>query len=243
MTKRTRLVLILLIVSVIGAVALFFIIAPRTHTFDFIFNGENRDTDVIRYIAVGDSYTQAAAIDPSHSWPRQLTAQLNNEGVAISLVATYTQPSWTSQDVIDEALPFLADREPDLISIQVGRNDWINHVQHYIFRERIAYIMDQTLELVSDPAHVLVMTIPDFSAASQGHLYGSGRDIPQGVSEFNAIIKDEANQRALTIIDIFDLSQEMRHNPELVAPDGLHPSAAAYTRWMQFMLPIVKSSI
>jgi lysophospholipase L1-like esterase len=86
---------------------------------------------------------------------------------------------------------------------------------------------------------VIILTIPDFSAAPNGHLYGSGRNIPDGITDFNNIIKDEASKRSVTVIDIFPLSQQMRGNPSLVAQDKLHPSSDEYAKWVASMLPSV----
>ncbi|MBC7694452.1 MAG: SGNH/GDSL hydrolase family protein [Burkholderiales bacterium] len=87
---------------------------------------------------------------------------------------------------------------------------------------------------------MLLITIPDFGVIPQGKLYGSGRDISKGISEFNDIIKSEAKKRGLMCVDIFPISQQMKNNKELVAADGLHPSAKEYAIWETLIFPAAK---
>ena len=81
------------------------------------------------------------------------------------------------------------------------------------------------------------MNIPDFSVTPDGPNYARGRDISAGLTSFNQIIAEEAQRRGLPVVDIFPISQQMRGRPELIAADGLHPSAEAYALWEQVIFP------
>ena len=67
-----------------------------------------------------------------------------------------------------------------------------------------------------------------------------GRDIARGLAEFNGIIKWEAARRGLKVVDIFALSQKMKNDSKLTAPDGLHPSAKEYGRWEEMIFPVTQ---
>lgn len=41
-------------------------------------------------------------------------------------------------------------------------------------------------------------------------------------------------------VDIFPISQQMKNNKELVAADGLHPSAKEYAIWETLIFPAAK---
>lgn len=189
------------------------------------------------YIALGDSYTIGIGIDLQGSWPVQLTKSLQENGFELNLIGVIAQNGWTTQDILETALPQIQSISPDYISLQIGVNDWINQVNIAVFQQRVSAIFDELEKKVSSPSQIIIMTIPDFSAAPNGYVYASGRDIPSGITDFNNILTTEAERRDFTIIDIFDLSQEMRQNPELVASDKLHPSEKAYTQWVEFIKP------
>jgi lysophospholipase L1-like esterase len=42
-------------------------------------------------------------------------------------------------------------------------------------------------------------------------------------------------------VDIFPISQQMRGRPELIAADGLHPSAKAYALWEESIFPAARA--
>ena len=47
-------------------------------------------------------------------------------------------------------------------------------------------------------------------------------------------------RRGLAVVDIFSVSQQMRGHPELMAIDGLHPSAKTYARWEELIFPAAR---
>jgi lysophospholipase L1-like esterase len=93
---------------------------------------------------------------------------------------------------------------------------------------------------LTDKSKLLLVTIPDFSAAPSGNQYAGERNISEGLTRFNNIIKAEASKRNLPVIDIFDLSKEMSKDASLVAEDGLHPSAKEYALWEKKIFPVAQ---
>ena len=85
-----------------------------------------------------------------------------------------------------------------------------------------------------------MINIPDFSVTPDGPNYAHGRDIRAGLANFNRIIADEAQKRRVRVVDIFPLSQQMHRHPELIAADGLHPSAKTYAHWEELIFPAAR---
>lgn len=83
-----------------------------------------------------------------------------------------------------------------------------------------------------------LITIPDFGVTPKGANYSNGRNIADGISEFNEVIIEEAKNRNLKCIDIFP-SQQMKDKPELISVDELHPSAKEYALWEELIFPVV----
>jgi acyl-CoA thioesterase-1 len=88
---------------------------------------------------------------------------------------------------------------------------------------------------------LLVVTIPDFGVTPTGHKYARGRNIHEGIMQFNKIVTEEAHKRGLQVVDIFPISKKMGEDKSLVGKDGLHPSAKAYAEWEKIIFPAAQA--
>lgn len=196
------------------------------------------EAKVIRYAAIGDSYSIGEGASEAESWPALLARHLHAEGLDIKLVANPSRTGWTTRDAIDSELPVFIKARPDFATLQIGVNDWVAGADAGEFEKRLAGLMDSMLALLPDKSRLLVVTIPDFSVTPAGAEYGSGRDISKGIAEFNAIIVKQAKLRNLKVADVYELSRAMRDDKSLVATDGLHPSAKEYAAWEKMIFPL-----
>ncbi len=195
------------------------------------------DNKMIRYVALGDSYTICEGATWDESWPVILTERLSNAGINIHLVANPSRTGWTTQDLIDKELSVFDSSSPVFSTLLIGVNDWVQGVSAEVFHKNLNFIINHVQKKVGDK--LLLITIPDFSITPEGPKYSKGRDIAKGLQEFNQIIKEEAKKRNLECVDIFPISLEMKGKAELVAADGLHPSAKEYALWEKLIYPKV----
>ena len=203
----------------------------------------NLSKPMIRYAALGDSYTIGEAVAENERWPNLMTTHLNEAGIPIQIVANPSVTGWTTQDLIDKELPVYREANPEFATLLIGVNDWVQGVSKELFRKNIGFIMDEMLKDLASSKKLVIITIPDFGATPAGPKFSGGRDIAAGLLEFNVILTEEAHKRELSVVDIFVLSQGMKDDPELVAPDGLHPSAKEYVLWEELILPVVKAKL
>jgi len=197
----------------------------------------------IRYAAISDSYSIGEGASENESWPAQLAQHLTDGGVKVALVANPSRTGWTTQQAIDAELPVWQAARPEFASVQIGVNDWVQGIDAKTFRQRLSMLLDAMQKTLPDTNRLLLVTIPDFSVTPTGASYSGGRDIRSGLIEFNEIIKQEAAARGLPVVDVFSLSQKMKDDPTLIAPDGLHPSAKEYAAWEELIYPVVKSML
>jgi len=195
----------------------------------------------VRYLALGDSYTICTGAKISESWPVLLTKHLNEAGVETELIANPSVNGYSTQNLIDRELSVFEASNADFVTLLIGVNDWVRNVDIPTYTKNLQYILDKVQAKLKDKSKILLITIPDFGVTPEGKNYGSGRNISEGINEFNTIIKNEAAKRKLVVVDIFKLSQEMGKNPDLVATDGLHPSAKEYAEWEKLIFPAAKS--
>ncbi len=191
----------------------------------------------LRYAVVGDSYSIGEGATAAESWPTLLARSLTKSGNPVELVSNPSRTGWTTQDAIEHELPQFRAARPHFGTLMLGVNDWVQGVEPQVFRDRLGRIMDEMLESVPNEKRLLVVNIPDFSVTPDGPTYARGRDISAGLAGFNQIVAEEARKRGLLLVDIFPVSRKMGSDPELIAADGLHPSAKAYAEWEQVIFP------
>ena len=195
------------------------------------------DKEKIRYAVIGDSYSCGEGATPKESWPALLTGHLNTQGLQVELVSNPSVTGWTTKDAIDRELPKFVRSNPTFATLLIGVNDWVQGVDETTFRNRFSYLLDQMLAVLPNKKRLLVVTIPDFGVTPTGPKYSRGRNIHEGILQFNQIVTEEARKRGLTVVDIFPLSKRMGQDKSLVAKDGLHPSAKEYAEWEKIIFP------
>jgi acyl-CoA thioesterase I len=197
----------------------------------------NVSKEKVRYAVIGDSYSCGEGAKPSESWPSLLTQHLKREGMDVDLVSNPSVTGWTTKDAIDKELPKFVSSNPNFATLLIGVNDWVQGIDETTFRNRVSYLIDQMLAVLPNKKRLLVVTIPDFGVTPTGPKYARGRNIHDGITQFNKIVTEEAHKRGLEVVDIFPLSKRMGHDKSLVARDGLHPSAKAYAEWEKIIFP------
>jgi acyl-CoA thioesterase I len=193
--------------------------------------------DKIRYAVIGDSYSCGEGAKPSEAWPALLTQHLKSQGLDVDLVSNPSVTGWTTKDAIDKELPKFVNSNPNFATLLIGVNDWVQGVDQTAFQSRFSYLVDSMLAVLPNKKRLLVVTIPDFGVTPSGPKYARGRDIHEGIMQFNRIVSEEAHKRGLEVVDIFPLSKKMGEDKSLVAKDGLHPSAKAYAEWEKVIFP------
>jgi len=199
-------------------------------------------TGPIRYVALGDSYTIGTSVEVSERWPNQLVTWLQaraGEGhVELDLVANLGVNGFTSADVIAVELPRLAGLRPGFLSLLVGVNDVIRGVAEMTYRSQVGEILDVAAALVG-PERCVFVTTPDYTVTPAGADYGDPSLVAAAIRGFNGAGSEVAQRRGIAVIDIHDISLEAAVDRSLVARDGLHPSGAQYSRWVERIGPVV----
>jgi lysophospholipase L1-like esterase len=198
------------------------------------------DEGIIKYIALGDSYTIGTGAKENEAWPVLLTKHLNDAGIKTELVANPSKNGFSTQNLIDMELPVFDKSGATFVTLLIGVNDWVREVNATTYSKNLIFILDHVQKKLPNKNNILLITIPDFGVTPQGAYFSNDRDVSKGITEFNNIIKAEAKKRGLPIVDIFEVSKQMKDNPELTAKDGLHPSAKEYAVWEKLIFAEAK---
>jgi len=195
-------------------------------------SNETPETPKYTYLALGDSYTIGESVRETERWPVQLTEQLRNRNYEMAAPMIIAKTGWTTSDLLrgmDQNLE--VQRDFDLVSILIGVNNQYQGklITEYeeelrqIFRRAINH--SKTLE-----KGVFAVSIPDYGYTPFGS--SNQEKISAEIDRFNQVFKRVADEFGVVFYNITPISRDS-NNPELVASDGLHPSALQYQLWVE----------
>lgn len=201
----------------------------------------NKTNDpVIRYVAVGDSYTIGLGVAENERWPDILVKHLQNQGVQIELVRNLGISGYTVSDAITLEIPEFEKLKPDFATLLIGANDQFVNAGGEGFREEFKEILDRMQKVVGK--NMIVITLPDYTNAPGGKRFALNDANSRSIDLYNSIIKEEAQKRGLMVADIAEVSRR-NTSPEYFISDGLHPSGRGYQAWEEVIFPVVLEAL
>src|ERR1700741_847626 len=165
------------------------------------FSGMSQNS--FRYVALGDSYTICTGATTETSWPVILCQHLKEKNIKVDLIANPSHNGWTTQNLIDRELPVFESSKPTFATLLIGVNDWVQGVPVETFKKNLIYILDKVQSTLPDKSKLILITIPDFGVTPTGAHYSNGRNISEGIAEFNKLIVQQATTRNLKAVDLF----------------------------------------
>jgi acyl-CoA thioesterase I len=181
-----------------------------------------------RFLALGDSFTIGTGTTPDRSFPAALVRIWTQQGRKVVL-ANPAVNGYTTDDLIRDELPLVGSFHPTLVTLLIGANDIVRGSNEDRYRRRLGTIHERIREDAPD-ARVNALPQPDWSLSPAGSGYGDPAVLARTIERFNEIAHNEADRAGARWIDLFPLMREQALK-KMVAADGLHPSAEAYTEW------------
>jgi lysophospholipase L1-like esterase len=190
---------------------------------------------MLKYIALGDSYTIGEAVAEREAFPCQLTGKLGQIS-APTIIAT---TGWTT----DELITAIGQRDImgnkyDLVTVLIGVNDQYRGLSLQDYKIKFRQVLDIAIGLADgNPDRVFVLSIPDYGATPFGKENQAA--IGEQIDQFNLIGKQISARAGVNYLDITGISRMAVSRPDLVASDGLHPSAKMYSMWVSLLGPMI----
>jgi lysophospholipase L1-like esterase len=138
---------------------------------------------------------------------------------------------YRTDDLIAEELPLIGAFRPTLVTVLIGANDIVAGSSDDRYRERLRLIHER-VHADAETAAVYALPQPDWSLSRAGASFGDAAAIAAQIDRFNDVAREEAERAGASYIDIAPLMREQMRRG-MFAPDGLHPSAAAYAAWAE----------
>jgi lysophospholipase L1-like esterase len=196
----------------------------------------------LRHLALGDSYTIGEAVAAAERWPAVLAQRLRQAGVDVGEPQIVAVTGWTTDELAQgmDAAALLPAH--DLVTLQIGVNNQYRGRSLDEYALQFDALLERAIALAGGRAgRVLVVSIPDWGVTRFAR--EQRRDparIAGELDDFNACARDLAASRGGRFVDITPIS---RRHPDMVAADGLHPSAEQYALWVEAILPIAREAL
>lgn len=197
------------------------------------------DTGTYNYLALGDSYTIGASVKRSESFPIQLENRLE-QGLDVTVnPEIIAVTGWRTDNLLDAINRGTQLTSYDLVTLLIGVNNQYQGKPFEVYTQEFPILLERALALAyGNPKNVVVISIPDYAYTP----FGEGRNtdkISREIDEYNAFAAATALQKGVPFVNITDITRNGLSNPDLVAGDGLHPSAEAYKRFVDELYPVI----
>ena len=191
----------------------------------------------IRYLALGDSYTIGEGVEEDQRWPMQLAAALRELGIQVADPAIIARTGWTTADLLRAIEEKGELGEYDLVSLLIGVNDQFQGLSIEGYRKRFRELLAVAIEAAGGhPERVIVLSIPDWSYTPFADTV-ERPEVSAEIDAFNAVAREESEAEGVHYFDITPMTRPRVYDAELMADDGLHPSAKMYAMWVEMILP------
>lgn len=190
---------------------------------------------LIRFLALGDSYTIGESVAEVQRWPVQLTKALMDRGYHCTAPEIVAVTGWRTDDlrkaITERSLP----RNYNLVSLLIGVNNQYQGKSVSGYEQEFKELLDLAVKHAGDDrSKVFVLSIPDYGFTPFGKQ--KRKQISENIDRFNDINRKVTRENKIAYIDITDISRQGLEAPELVAEDGLHPSGKMYALWVERIL-------
>lgn len=192
------------------------------------------------YLALGDSYTIGQGVPEKDRYPVQLKDKLLKSDIALDSLLIIARTGWTT-DELSRAIDASETYPPyDLVTLLIGVNNQFRGRDPENYRNEFIMLLNSAIGFAGDKrGRVVVLSIPDWGVTP----FANGRDrdkIAREIDLFNAINREESEKAGVAWLDVTEISRLAASRPELLAPDGLHPSGLMYGMWVDELFPIAK---
>lgn len=200
--------------------------------------------NTVNYLALGDSYTIGESVCETCRYPEQLKSSLKaiypQSNFSLKIIA---KTGWTTTNLVSAINNQNPDSNYDLVTLLIGVNNQYQGRDFSIYEKEFPALVTKAVMLAKgDKRNVLVISIRDYAYTTFGttQMQGQGTRISNEINQYNYFAEQYCTTNGVSFVSITDITRKGLEKPNLVATDGLHPSAAAYTLFVERILPKVK---
>ncbi len=194
---------------------------------------------MLKYLALGDSYTIGEAVTETGSWPVQLVHKLRQHAIAVDDPRIIATTGWTSGKLLSAIDKENLQSEYHLVSLLIGVNNQYRKHDIDVFRQEFTSLIQKSIFFArKKPEGVFVLSIPDYGVTP----FGADKEpakIAREIAEYNDLSESICKRFDISFHNITEISKKAVHDKSLLAEDELHPSTKMYEEWVELILPHV----
>lgn len=195
---------------------------------------------IIKYLALGDSYTIGQSVCETCRFPIQLQTEIKNNLISKDVFVTniIAQTGWTTTNLKSAIALQNPANGYDLVTLLIGVNNQYQNKPFSLYELEFPELVNIAIDKAKGiKANVIVVSIPDYAYTS----FGNGNTtISTQIDAYNAFAENYCIQNNITFVNITDITRQGLVQPNLVASDGLHPSELAYSKFVERIFPKAK---
>lgn len=183
------------------------------------------------YLALGDSYTIGEGVPLLDSFPYQVLYHLRKNGWMAQAPEIVAKTGWTTSELLSAiaSQPLLTDYT--IVSLLIGVNNQYRGLNIGDYENEFEQLIKICIELAGNiPEHVFVLSIPDWGCTP----FAKEKDavsISRQIDGYNFLNRQITQKYKAHYLDITVSGRQVVSDAELIATDGLHPSAKEYKKW------------
>lgn len=197
----------------------------------------------LSYLALGDSYTVGESVAYEDSFPIQLTNRLEEQLEKTIDPTKIATTGWRTDDLLNAIEARDKNGPYDIVTLLIGVNNQYQKRAFSQYENEFPKLLSKAIDLAgNDPNRVFVISIPDYAYTP----FSTNLDmekISQEIDQYNSYAKLKTEEKNVVFIGITDITRQGLDEPELVAPDGLHPSGLAYEKFVDRILPFALAKL
>lgn len=169
-----------------------------------------------RLLVLGDSLSAAHGIEREAGWVARLEERLTNRRGAYAVINASIGGDTTrgGRSRLPDAL---VEHDPDIVIIELGGNDGLRGIPLSETRRNLATMIETAR---NSGARVLLVGVR--LPTNYGDAF---------IQRFRAVYRDLADEYDIALVEKFLAG--VAEKPELMQPDGIHPTAAAQQRLLE----------
>lgn len=197
------------------------------------------------YLALGDSYTIGQSVCETCRFPAQLSQKLGD----LHPKNTYShkiiaQTGWTTTNLLSAIATQNPSSNYDLVTLLIGVNNQYQNKPFSLYEKEFPELVNKAIAFAKgDKSNVIVVSIPDYAFTPFGQASSNPAAISSQIDLYNEYAKNYCAANSISYIFITDSTRQGLANKNLVASDGLHPSALAYSIFVERILSTANTAI
>ena len=197
--------------------------------------------DLFTYLALGDSYTIGEAVLLQNNFPYQTIQLLRYKEMNAAAPEIIAKTGWTTGELLEAIKDYKFLPQYDFVSLLIGVNNQYRGISIEVFKNDLEQLIVQAVALAGDRTErVAILSIPDYSHTPFAQSFNQEK-IKKEIGDFNKLNKELAFQYKLHYIEVQGPGIDS-NNPDLIAPDGLHPSEKEYGLWSKNLSEVMFNS-